>query len=1352
MHLASILAVAAVASAFTPVSQPNLQYSQFGNQIGFFGDFNAISFYSYINASAINNANSQKLYLRDASANNQVQLAELNGNIDQLVPLSSDSVVLNGNYSQINGQSFSGPVIVNISSLDITPIIPSSSGRNSKRDDAFNGTVSSVLVDNGLIYLGGSFQFNNTYGAAIYDTASKSLKSTPFQGFGENSVVNAISKIYDPSNEDQGSIIFGGKFDTLGLKNLLVHNSTTNSSRLNNTNSTNTSLINAEQVISLRHGIFSNTNGDGSAPDSSLICPLKSVEWSLNPGQGGQWAVELPDEMKGITPTKARIYIPPGPDGTKTFRIYSYPNNGIMNLSYVNPENNEIEFCDAWCPLIALSDLEEITSNNAKNSTDLSDDDTVYVDEDGSYSIYYDPSTKTKVMGYGANYQEFAFENEVALNKVGVTVTDWYGSKGTLGGFQLYLNSIIVYGNNSLNDPNCDEENPGAVDNASEIEAGSFQSIKALAPNVRDNDYLVSTDTNAKIILYPNISYSGDYSIIMNTPGCIDDDSCAKRSIVNVTVLDNEGNQLATQLIYQNNDYYKFDYLYYGHLNGTSESSGSNRIEISYQDAIIPDTQDPWVVVDKVTANIVSLDKYYDNNKTNSSTRRNSRKGELTYITLNGLFEYSLANFSDFDETLISYTRNNQTIISPNNTFVGNSSINLLSGQLSNETEINQIQLLNGSDSRSLILLGSFESDSKNLTLSNNNMITLDIGSYNSTSNETEATIKSKRSLNAQVLHKRADSSDIFGASFNNTINNVVGYNGAQVFLGGFGLNNNGNNSVNLKDLSNNNQSTSSINNFALYSNNEWYGFGNNFVDTEYNQFASVSVENIEYLVFSANSSSFKVWNSSNSSWADNSKYLLNISQLVDLSSDQQILGGGSFNIMDFYSIDQAYSSSNDSFASYNISIESTNSKITNTFYVNNSLSVVSGDFEADSITNLGFINNNSTDRTIRQLQGSFEWSDDAQIQTLYVDNENHYLFVGFNGSVRINNSNNLTGLIIYDLQNNTISSVQPSALSSDNDDLRVNSLVLYDKGQKLLVGGNFNKAGSLDCVSMCIFDIENTRWINPQSDNNNQTVAGEITDVKFYQSNSVLIGGNLTLNGEFVNFLTYNFDNQAIATKTSFNSLGSSKPVRKFLINDQDNSNLNGRMIAYGDGFISGYDGSKWNDIGDGINFNSNTLLNDVKLLSVAKSDTGRNGTYFDKSNVLALAGKIDLRDYGLVNVALFNGSTWSPYVYTTTPKNEIGEIHSLLILDSFRFQSSDDINNKSSKLSKGKVVGISLACALGSTTFLGLLYIIPYFALFRKLLDENGINHQRIQENEMMDAVNPEDLFHEIDLQRNH
>lgn len=1324
--------------AFDTVSQPELDFHGFGDRLGLLGSFNSLSFYTYLNSSAFLNASSSNsLFLRNTTNNHNLRIAEIDGTVTQLYSLSEDSVVVNGNFTSFNNQLVTSPIILNITSNEVTSII-SDSQKRADLPTISNGNVNTIFIDKDLIYLGGDFEFNNTYGVAIYNQTSKELSSTPFQGFGRNSSVNAIAKILDPHHEDLGSIVFGGSFDTLGLKDLLVHNISSNSS----SNSSNMSVITAEQQISLKHGTFSNTNGDSSNDDSLLVCPKSNPSWKLTSGQGGQWAVELPNEMKGLTPTKARIYLTDGSDGAKTFRIYSYPNNGIMNLSYIDPNTNELKYCDAWCPLLQLSELKSITDSNKKNSTDSDDDDededdTVFISDDGSYATYYDPSTKTKTLGYGANYQEFSFTNMVSIDKVGVTIVDWYGSGGSLAGFELYSNAIIVYGNNTLNDPNCGESD-SLTNNMATIDNGTFDSVTSLDSSVTTTDYLVSVGTDAKITLYPNISYDGNYSIIMTTPGCVLDNSCNKRSIVNVTVIDNEDNLLSSHLIYQNNDYDKFDYLFYGGLNGTSSSDGKNRIEISFHDVIIQDTPDPWVVIDKVTANIVSLDNYLDKNLTNSTKLR----GGLAHLSINGLFEYSLANFTDFDESLVSTTINNNTQISKKNTFVGNSSINVLSSQLSKDTQIDKLILQDNTDSLSLLLLGKFESDSQNLTLSNSNLITLNIN-YNSDANNTDASI----------LQKRAPV-DVLGSTFNNTISNVFDYNGGSMFLGAFSVSNNDNSSVKFNDLSRNNGSTSTINNFIFHSNGEWYGFGNAYEDEAYDQFVNITINDKLYYVFSSSSStkSSKVWDNSAFSWVQNDKYNLNINQAVNVNNDQQILGGESFNIMDFYNFDQAYVEGNSTFNQFNLNVSDGSESITKSYYVNSSLSIIGGKFSSSQIENVALIDNTNSNRTAKSLQGDLKWEPDTEIQSLYVDSNDHYLFIGMNGSVSINDSQNLTGLVIYDLKNNSFATFQPAQLSlSSGGDLSINSIVLYDKSNLLLVGGNFDQAGSLDCIGVCIYDITNTRWINPQSESS-QTISGLVTDIKFFQSDQVLIGGNLTLSNNISNFVTYDFSKTQFGSKSSLNTLGMDKPIERFVINDENNNDLNGRLVSYGPDYISGFDGSHWNRIDSQIDYDSTTRFTDLKLLDLEKSNSNNNGTYFDKDKILALSGTFALKDYGLVNVALYNGSTWIPYIYTATSNNLLGQVNSLLIDDSFRFQSSDDLKNHSNNLSKGKVVGISLACAIGSTTLLGLLYIIPYFALFRKQKKEEESKLERIQESEMMDAVRPEDLFHEIDLQRRH
>ena len=119
-----------------------------------------------------------------------------------------------------------------------------------------------------------------------------------------------------------------------------------------------------------------------------------------------------------------------------------------------------------------------------------------------------------------------------------MTIIDWYGDQGILAGFELYQNAITVYGNDSLNDPNCQSDASDDTNNNAVINSGSFKSVQSINPAITNTDYLVTSDTNAKITLYPNISYLGNYSIIMMTPGCAYDGSCARRAIVNVTVVE----------------------------------------------------------------------------------------------------------------------------------------------------------------------------------------------------------------------------------------------------------------------------------------------------------------------------------------------------------------------------------------------------------------------------------------------------------------------------------------------------------------------------------------------------------------------------------------------------------------------------------------------------------------------------------------------------------------------------------------------------------------------------------------------------------------------------------------------
>lgn len=1311
----------ALASGNTQISQPELDYDSIGGRIGLFGEFDSLAVYAYEGQSKYlvePPSSNSKLYLRDTSKNTNKPIATCNGRIYQIGRLSENKVLINGNFTKFNDKQYDPPIIYDIKSNDVSTIIPSK--KKQKRDDMqVDGKVKTTFIDGDLIYLGGDFSFNNTYGVAIYNQTSKKLYSTPFQGFGKNSSVNAIAKILDndKNDVDSGSIIFGGKFNTLGLPDLLKRNTSSNSTRKHHKNSTNTSLITAEQMISLKHGLFSSVNAESAGNEESLVCHKSDTTWSLVPDQGGQWAVTLPSALNGLFPTKARLYVPPGNDGVKSFRIYTYPNNGIMNLSYIDPETNTRMYCDSSCPLLQASKLSDAIDHNIENAKNLTDSTTFVDAEDGSYSTYYDSSTKTKTLGYGESFQEFAFENEVPIDKIAVTVVDWYGSKGELSGFELYLNSIVVYGNDTLNEPNCDEDDD--VSNYSEIKTGKFQSIQSLASSVTDTSYIVSTDPGAEITLYPNITYSGNYSLLFHTPGCIQDNSCSQRSIVNVTVIDNEDSILASELIYQNNEYNKFDYLFYGHLNGTASEDGRNKIKVQFHSAI-GDSSSSWTVVDKVSSNIVTLDNYYDKNSTNRTSKKHSLEYDVTKLELNGLFEYSLNNFSSFDASAVSYKKGNKTIISKRNNYVGNSSINVLSSKLQKDSKVDKINLRD----KTLSILGDFES--KNLSLSNNNLITLTLSKFNSSSNESESSL-SKR------LYKR-DTQKIYGVEFNSSISNIFNYYDSEVYVGDFGIENL---DSKMGDLSKKNDSTKVGNNFAIYSGSSWFTFGNSYEEGKFDQFSNFTLYNTEYFVFSSSSSDkSKVWDNTNRKWMDDSDF--DVSLALNINSKQQVLSGSSFNVMDLRSKDQAFFS-NKKLKKYDFT--ASKGVISASYYVNKSVSIVGGHFESKIGSNLGVLSNTGKQSDVTPIAQDISLESNSSVQSLYVDRDGKYLFVGTNGSVKVG-SKTVTGVLIYDLKQDKMTNFQPASLSNGGGKVVVNSIALQDEEEKLLVGGNFTSAGSLLCSGLCVYDIKNTRWNSPLE---NSELSGEVTHMNFLETNKVLIGGALKLNGKDQTFVSYDVKKGTFSTEV--NSIDSKTKVQKFILVDSNNL-PHGRIIAYGSDFVKAYDGKKWHDIHSGIEYGSNSVFTDIKLLPLKKDNNRNKENFFDKDSILALSGQFNLTNNGPVNVALFNSTTWIPFVYTKQ-NSLLGSVNSMLIKDSLRLQSLEDVK-KNSRMTRGQVVGVSLAAAMGTTALMGLLYLIPYYAFFRR--NNRKGTQQRIHENEMMDAVNPQELFHEIDLHRNH
>ncbi|KAF5125337.1 Bud site selection protein RAX2 [Metarhizium anisopliae] len=325
---------------------------------------------------------------------------------------------------------------------------------------------------------------------------------------GFNGQVNAISKT------SNGHIVFGGSFTGLG--------------------NTSTPSQPDSQIINLSGGKVAATNGattNGFSDPQNIVCSAGTD------GPGSTWlaADNLPATWEadfGFTfqPTKLRLYNTRQEGrGTKTFRFLAFPLNGIMNFTYVDPSTGKNASCTSECPL----------SN--------------------------DPNVK---------FQDFRFVNRVGMDSFQVAISDWYGSGAGLSGIELFQDDMFAYAINNFNEPNC----KGIQFPSTATATGPWTE----APSVQSSsDYLVAklsggdiNDKSASVVFTPNIVESGNYSVNMYTPGCMPDGSCSARGQVNVTGVMSTGTIDAgfSTTLYQTNYYDKFDQIYFGYIEKSSDS------------------------------------------------------------------------------------------------------------------------------------------------------------------------------------------------------------------------------------------------------------------------------------------------------------------------------------------------------------------------------------------------------------------------------------------------------------------------------------------------------------------------------------------------------------------------------------------------------------------------------------------------------------------------------------------------------------------------------------------------------------------------------------------------------------
>lgn len=889
-----------------------------------------------------------------------------------------------------------------------------------------DGTLAGVIVGGNFTSLGGV----DAQGIALMNPETHAI--TPLPGI--NGVVNAIY-----CDQETNSVYVGGAFQAANSTNAIAWLGMTGWTNLPfaGFNSPVTSITKApnghivfggsfsglgnatsptqkhQQVINLQ---TAKIEGSASVPPfeaKNIICPSNASDsdpWLLPDNAPGYWRATM---GFGYTPTKLRVHnTKKNGKGTKVFRFTALPINGIMNFTYTDPASGEEVACDARCPLVQ------------------------------------DPAVP---------FQDFTFVNGVGMNGFQIDISEWYGSGAGLAGVELFQDEIFAYAVNDFNEPSCGNN-----------QFSSQSSLKGdwAASQSPGADYLIGSISGSdrpSITFEPDIKQSGNYSVLVYTPGCLRENACSSRGMVNITASFTAGSPYTTQL-FQTNNNDKFDQVYLGPID---TAGGSFRPSVT----MTPLSDQGEVVASKVRFDIVN-----------------------TTGGLNGLYEFdtdSVVADTNFSSSAIN---NVGTSLDPGasiTALVTNGDTIYAAG---NFTDTIFQNIMGFSDNKAQSLPG------EGLNAAVNSLYSLDDLLYvgGNFTNTSKGNTPGLNNIAAYSYSKKAWVA--LGAGLDGTVDRIVPL---QInttadkpetcvsFNGAFG-----------QILAAGGTSAMTAPGFAIWvpSRSKWLS------DTD-----------IAHLQFNGQLTAYAdtpngpqlVAGSLTSAGMEGTG-------AVRLESDKEGVRLDPLPIDFKQSPQQGSLAKRDLPANQNIS-----GVVTGLFYESGkrNVSVYAGHFSAAStsgptVENLLFLNGSNNDAITGLPEGI-----DQNSTFLAVAMQNDLLFAGGSVTGRIGDSP-VNGIVVYDFVQANYIPIQPPALQGEN--VIVNSIKTRPGSSDVYVAGSFDTAGALGCESICVYQTSTSQWVNTGSD-----LAGVVTSLTWASKSKLYVAGNLTIAGNSSVLATYEPDNQ---------------------------------------------------------------------------------------------------------------------------------------------------------------------------------------------------------------------------------
>lgn len=1012
-----------------------------------------------------------------------------------------------------------------------------------------SGSVSALLCDESTSTVYIGGYFDSTNSSNVIQLVDNKLIALPFSGF--NGRVNSISKA------SNGNIIFGGAFTGLGNSTATVASK--------GSNTTDQQIVNISGANITSSG---STTTSGFDDPTNIVCKTGGTDgagntWLLKDDSAGFWKATF---GYGFQPTKLRLWnTHQGGRGTKTWRYTAQPINGIMNFTYINPATGANASCTSECPL----------------------------------------SSNTSIP-----YQDFHFVNSVGMDAFQIDISAWYGSGGGLNGIELFQDDILSYAINDFNEPACASLSTASSTTSTGpwTVSPSFQSIAQYITG----QFTAETASSASVVFYPDIRESGNYTVKMYTPGCIQDNTCSSRGsvVINGTVASESSRTSATFgssiTLFQSNDYDKYDQVYSGYIQAATDAfRPSITLTPSGQ---IPGNSAPFTIVAQRVGFIL-------NNSTSTG--------------LNGLFEFdpsqTTINTSDFQ----------------------NNTIDAAGMQLNDDAEINAV-VTSGS---TVFVGGNFSSTSYENIFSIS-----DSGVSSLASNGLNGEVITML-LEGTTLYVAGNFSSNSGSSATAGLSNIAAYDIRQDKWSALGAGVNGRVSsvvpISMNVTANKPETVITLTGGF----NQLISFGSN---------ASVPVTGFAIWVPSHNN-----WLQN----LDTATMLINgqLTAAVNASGDYIFAGSLSSSQLGVngvvslssglspFPVDiQPFKSQSSTLSKRNTASQNISGVVTGLFYENGShnVTILGGHFTATSsngtnVNNLVFING-ANGNTITGLGSQIDA--DSTFRALAMQDGILYAGGSVTGTV---DGGNINGLVSYDVKASSFAAQTP-ALGGKS--VVVNDIAIRTKTGDLYVGGSFTQAGSLDCPGVCLFTASASQWNRPGTN-----LEGIVNTMLWASDTSLVVGGSLQVNGANVSLATFDTKGQTWSTATGAEAIPGTVTSLVPATSDISQYWVAG-TATNGSAFVMKYDGTNWNSVGNV--FESGSVIRGLQMMPLSSNHD--KSDLVPSNQVLMVTGAMVLPTFGNVSAVLFNGTTFQPFALTSSTLNTGGSLSHIFSQENNFFKSS--------------------------------------------------------------------------------